>query len=99
MFARLAVNAAHLKMMDAIGMEKTATKSNMADGQGLGRGFGEVFRRLIALSGLFVGEPASTGLRGAFRSGFAREEAGSGNRNAPASRGVLGITRRSVISA
>jgi hypothetical protein len=60
MFARLAVNAAHLKMMGAIGAEKTATKSNMADGQGLGRGFGEVFRRLIALPGLFAGEPAPT---------------------------------------
>ncbi|AJA12787.1 hypothetical protein Q5O_04025 [Pseudomonas putida JB] len=99
MFARLAVNAAHLKMMGAIGMEKTATKSNMADGQGLGRGFGEVFRRFIALSGLFAGEPAPTELRGTCRSGFTREEAASGNRNAPASRGVLGITRRSVISA
>ncbi|POG00479.1 hypothetical protein BGP83_25545 [Pseudomonas putida] len=99
MLARLAGNAAHLKMMGAFAMEKTATKSNMTDGQGLGRGFGEVFRRFIALSGLFAVEPAPTGLRGTCRSGFTREEAGSGNRNAPASRGVLGITRISVISA
>ncbi|ERL01024.1 hypothetical protein O999_06910 [Pseudomonas putida LF54] len=58
MLARLAGNAAQLKMMGAIAMEKTATKSNMADGQGLERGFGEVFRRFIALPCLFAGEPA-----------------------------------------
>ncbi|GLO10657.1 hypothetical protein PPUJ20005_46260 [Pseudomonas putida] len=38
MLARLAGNAAHLKMMGAIAPEKTATKSNMADGQGAGAG-------------------------------------------------------------
>jgi hypothetical protein len=50
MLARLAGNAAHLKMMGAIAPEKTATKSNMADGQGLRRGFGWVFSRFIARS-------------------------------------------------
>ncbi|GLO48382.1 hypothetical protein PPUN109347_49470 [Pseudomonas putida] len=49
MLARLAGNAAHLKMMGAIGLEKTATKSNMADGQRLGRGFAEVFTSFIAV--------------------------------------------------
>ncbi|MQG93636.1 hypothetical protein F6X59_13140 [Pseudomonas sp. MN1F] len=47
MLARLAGNATHLKMMGAICLEKTATKSNMADRQWLGRGFGEVFIGLI----------------------------------------------------
>ncbi|AXQ46797.1 hypothetical protein CQW31_07780 [Pseudomonas sp. 382] len=62
MLARLAGNATHLKTMGAIAPEKTATKSNMADGQRLAWGFGEVFIGLI-------GRP---------------------DRNAPASRGVLG---------
>jgi alanine racemase len=60
MLARLAGNAAHLKVKGAITEEKTATKSNMADRQGLRRGFAEVFTRLIACSGLFAGEPAPT---------------------------------------
>ncbi|PYB98537.1 hypothetical protein DMX12_16505 [Pseudomonas sp. MB-090624] len=50
--ARLAGNATHLKMMETIAVEKTATKSDMADGHGGGGGFGEVFSGLIARSGL-----------------------------------------------
>ncbi|BBU43372.1 hypothetical protein PPTS312_12870 [Pseudomonas putida] len=48
MLARLAGNAAHLKMMGAFAPGKTATKSDKADGQRLVRGFGWVFSRFMA---------------------------------------------------
>ncbi|RNF83503.1 hypothetical protein EFK07_23335 [Pseudomonas putida] len=84
MLARLAGNATHLKMMGANPLEKTATKSNIADGQRLGRGFGEVFTSFIAVPASSRVNPLLQGLRrfqaqcSTCRSGFTREEAGTG---------------------